>query len=92
MKYRIDARYVWYDGGKQIVLMYFIQGFPFTWDEVPGGGIYDLDLISLADAEKRWEPDTLYRSSMYLIAEEANPLVFEMEDLIENPECMPSEY
>ena len=30
MKYRIDSRYVWYDRGARIVLMYFIQGLPFT--------------------------------------------------------------
>ena len=89
MKYRIDARYVWYDQGKQIVLMYFIQGFPFTYDELPEKGLTDMSLITLADNSKRWEPDGLYQSSMYLIAEEANPLVFEMEDLIENPECLP---
>jgi hypothetical protein len=42
MKYRIDARYVWYDRGVRIVLMYFIQGLPFTFDDVPDDGLFNL--------------------------------------------------
>jgi hypothetical protein len=35
MEYRIDARYVWYETGSRIVLMYFINSVPFTFDELP---------------------------------------------------------
>ena len=45
MKYRIDARYVWYDEETMIVLMYFIQGVPFTFDELPDEVLNDLDII-----------------------------------------------
>ena len=89
MKYRIDARYVWYDRGTKIVLMYFIQGIPFTFDEVPDDGLNDLKLIELADNQPRYEPEKLFESSFYLIDEECHPMLFELE--LENPEILPSD-
>jgi len=89
MKYRIDARYVWYNRGTQLVLMYFIQNIPFTFDDVPDSLMYDLELIELADNERRFEPEDLYKSSFYLIDEECHPMLFEVE--LENPEMMPAD-
>lgn len=89
MKYRIDARYCWYNRGTQIVLMYFIQGIPFTFDDVPDDGLNDLELIRLADQERRLEPEDLYQTSFYLIDEECHPLLFDLE--LENPEILPSD-
>ena len=88
MKYRIDARYVWYNKGSQLVLMYFINQIPFTFDDVPDSLMYDLELIELADNERRFEPEDLYKSSYYLIAEEAHPMLFDVE--LENPEMLPA--
>jgi len=87
MKYRIDARYVWYNRGSQIVLMYFINQVAFTFDELPDESIFDLELIELADKERRFEPEDLYYSSFYLIDEECHPLMFELD--LENPEMLP---
>jgi hypothetical protein len=87
MKYRIDARYVWYNEGKQIVLMYFINQVPFTFDELPDECIFDEELIKLADNERRFETEDLYRTSSYLIEEECHPMLFELE--LENPEMLP---
>ncbi len=87
MKYRIDARYVWYNHGTQIVLMYFINGMPFTFDEVPNDGLDDLELIKLADQQKGYTPEQLFYSSFYLIDEECHPMLFELD--LENPEIMP---
>ena len=87
MKYRIDTSYCWYNDKKQIVLMYFINQVPFTFDELPDDAIYDLDLVELADNETRYEPEDLYKSSFYLIDELCHPLVFEVE--LENPEMLP---
>jgi hypothetical protein len=87
MKYRIDARYVWYNRGSVIVLMYFINSLPFTFDDVPDSMMYDLELIELADKERRFEPEDLYQCSYYLILEEAHPLMFDVE--LENPEMLP---
>jgi hypothetical protein len=89
MKYRIDARYVWYNKGSQLVLMYFINQIPFTFDDVPDSLMYDLELIELADNERRFEPEDLYKSSYYLIAEEAHPMLFDVE--LENPEMLPAD-
>ena len=89
MKYRIDARHVWYDEGTKIVLMYFIEGIPFTFDDLPDESIFDLDLIEVADKEKRYEPEDLYKTSFYLIDEQCHPLMFELE--LENPECLPQD-
>jgi hypothetical protein len=87
MKYRIDTRYVWYNRGSQIVLMYFINQVAFTFDELPDESIFDLELIELADKERRFEPEDLYHSSFYLIDEECHPLMFELD--LENPEMLP---
>ena len=89
MKYRIDARYVWYNKGTMIVLMYFINQVPFTFDELPDESIFDLELIELADNERRFEPEDVNQSSYYLILEECHPLMFEVE--LENPEMLPAD-
>ena len=89
MKYRIDTAYCWYNRGSQIVRMYFINQIPFTFDELPEGSLYDFDLIEMADKERRYDPEDLYRSSFYLIEEEVHPCLFEVD--LENPEDMPDE-
>jgi hypothetical protein len=89
MKYRIDAAYCWYNKGTQIVLMYLINHVPFTFDELPDESIYDLDLIEVADKERRYEPEDLYKTSFYLIDEQCHPMLFELE--LENPECLPQD-
>ena len=89
MKYRIDTRYVWYNKGSQIVLMYFLNNVPFTFDDVPDSLMCDLEIIELADKERRFEPADLYKSSYYLIAEEAHPMLFDVE--LENPEMLPAD-
>ncbi len=89
MKYRIDARYVWYNRGSIIVLMYFINSIPFTFDDVPDSMMYDMELIELAGKERRFEPEDLYQSSYYLILEEAHPLLYDVE--LENPEMLPAD-
>ena len=87
MKYRIDARYCWYNRGTQLVLMYFINQVPFTFDDIPESYIYDPEILELADKERQFEPEDLYKSSFYLIDEQCHPMLFELE--LENPEMMP---
>ena len=87
MKYRIDARYCWYNEGTQIVLMYFINQVPFTFDELPDCAMQDLEIIHLADNERRFEPEDLYKTSFYLIDEQCHPMLFDLE--LENPEMLP---
>jgi hypothetical protein len=87
MKYRIDSAYVWFNRGRQLVLMYFINQVPFTFDELPDESLFDLELIKLADNERRFDPDDLYQASYYLMSEECHPLMFELD--LENPEMLP---
>jgi hypothetical protein len=87
MKYRIETAYCWYNRGSQIVLMYFINHIPFTFDELPDCAMQDLEVIHLADQQLRYEPEDLYRTSFYLIDEECHPMLFEVK--LENPEMLP---
>ena len=87
MKYRIDTAYCWYNKRTELVLMYFINNIPFTFDDVPESYIYDPEILELADNEREFEPEDLYLSSYYLILEECHPLMFELE--LENPEMLP---
>lgn len=89
MKYKIDTRYVWYNRGSEIVLMYFINGIPFTFDDLPDSYIYDPEILEAADKERKFEPEDLYKTSFYLIDEECHPMLFEVE--LENPEMLPSD-
>ena len=87
MKYRIDTKYCWYNKKKQVVLMYFIQNVPFTFDDLPDFALQDAEIVEMANSCKSWEPDELYRTSFYLIDELCHPLMFEVE--LENPELLP---
>ena len=89
MKYRIDTKYVWYNKESMLVLMYFINQVPFTFDEVPESLYYDKEILQVADNERKFEPEDLYYASFYLIDEECHPLMFELD--LENPELLPAD-
>lgn len=91
----VDAKYVWFDKGTRIVLMYFLNTIPFSYDPV-----YDVDdllksedidvrTIELADNQPRYEPNDLYRGCSYLILEQAHPCFDEID--IKNPEILPDD-
>jgi len=52
MKYKITTNYCWFRGGSMIVKMYYINGMPFTFDELPDGHLRDHDLIKEADKQR----------------------------------------
>jgi hypothetical protein len=87
MKYRIDTAYCWFNRKSQIVLMYFINHIPFTFDELPHSALHTTEVVEAANNEKSFEPEDLYQSSYYLILEECHPMLFEVE--LENPEILP---
>jgi hypothetical protein len=89
MSYRIDHAYCWYNNGSMIVKMYFINSVPFTFDELTDGHLYDQDLYKEADLNLSFEPEDIYKSSSYLIQEEAHPCFFAVE--IENPQDLPED-
>lgn len=87
--YRIDKTYCWYNRKEQLVLMYFINSIPFTFDDLSKEDQMDDKIIEIANNERIYEPEDLYKSSFYLIDEEVHPLLFEVE--IENPEDLPQD-
>jgi len=87
MKYRIDTTYAWYNNKSIIVFMYFINGVPFTFDDIPDSYMYDCEVLEIADNNRTFEPEDLYKASFYLIDEECHPMLFEVE--LENPEMLP---
>ena len=70
--------------------MYFINGIPFTWDDLEDIGVSKEDIPKLkiiADNQRKYNIEDLYNYYSYLIEEECNPLLFQME--LENPEDLP---
>jgi len=87
MSYHIDHAYCWYNRETTIVLMYFINGIPFTFDELPHTGFHTIEIVEEANQNRTFEPEDIYQSSYYLIMEECHPLMFEVD--LENPEALP---
>lgn len=88
MSYKITYTYNWYetDTDKFIIKTYYISNVPFTFDELPTIAQEDPEIIKLADEQLTMTPEIFYRSSFYLIDEQAHPCLFEME--LENPEVL----
>ena len=87
MKYRIETSYAWYNRETMLILIYFIQGIPFTFDELPEIARQHREVLQIAKEEKSWEPEELYQASIYLMMEECHPMMYELD--IENPELLP---
>jgi hypothetical protein len=72
-----------------VVRMYFIQGMPYTFDELPTI-IQDHPAVQTeALGNRDFDDEDLYIWSNYLIMEEVHPLMFELE--LENPELLPKD-
>ena len=94
--FRIDSTYCWYSDWinehERIVLMYSINGIPFTFDELEDLHQTEEDLPTIkmiADYEVKYNTEELYNYYAYLMEEELHPLVFDLE--LENPEDLPDE-
>lgn len=86
-QYEISCRYCWYNNRSQLVRMYFIEGTPFTFDDVPDAFYDDQEILDLADCMDSYEIEDIYKSSDYLIAEQCHPILFELR--LRNPELLP---
>ena len=72
---------------ERVVKMYFINGIPFTWDELTEEEEQNYSCKIAANTHQlRYNPEHLFRSSGYLIMEECHPCFFELE--VENPEIL----
>jgi len=75
--YRLSQLYQFLEGN--VVRMYFIQGVPYTFDELPQI-IQDHPQIQTEALQgKDWDMDEMYRWSSYLIEEELHPLMFDIK-------------
>jgi len=92
---RVDAKYVWFDKGTRIVLMYFLNNIPFSYDpaydvdDFMNTSDLDLSIIKLADEQPRYEHEDVYRGCSYLISEQTHPCFHEID--VENPEILPDD-
>ena len=91
-KLKLTKAYCWYDSmelgsPERIVKMYFINGIPYTFDEVEESLYFDPEIIEWANENTAYDLEDLYQWSNYLVMEECHPLLFEME--LENPELLP---
>jgi len=85
--YRITSKYCYHNG--EIVDMFFINGIPFTFDDISDQLIDDPYVRIEAEDSPSYTIEDLYKWSNYLIDEECHPLLFELN--IENPEELPKD-
>ena len=72
-----------------VVRMYFIQGLPYTFDELPLI-VQDHPAVQTEALQGRdWDDDDLYKVSSYLMEEQCHPLMFEIE--VDNPQLLPQD-
>ena len=87
MEYTLSQKYVFLEGS--VVRMYFIQGIPYTFDELPTLVQDHPGVQTEALSDQDWDMDMLYRASAYLAEEHCHPLMFELE--VDNPELLPQD-
>ena len=92
-KYKISSNYCWYaydqNGNTKLVRMYFIEGIPFTFDEMEDGQTVDQDMSDEARKNRKYSVHELYNYSFYLVDEQAHPCLFDLD--LQNPEDMPKD-
>jgi hypothetical protein len=87
MKYKITSKYCYHEG--IIVDMYFINGVPFTFDDIPNVTQDDPYVQIEAEESTDYSAEDMYNWSNYLMMEECHPLLFDLE--LENPEALPQD-
>ena len=87
MKGRITRNYCYLND--KVVDMWYIQGIPFTFEELPQP-MAELDEVEQEASDATgYDMDAMYKWSDYLIAEQCHPLLFTVEEFIENYEEVP---
>lgn len=87
MEYQLSQNYVYYMG--MVVRMYFIQGMPYTFDELPILVQEHPAVQSEALQFKDYDDEELYMASSYLVCEGCHPLMFDIP--VKNPELLPKD-
>jgi hypothetical protein len=73
----------------EVVRMYFIQGMPYTFDELPEIVQNHPQIQTEALQNRDFDDEDMYTWSNYLIMEAVHPLMFELD--LENPELLPKD-
>lgn len=73
---RCDYRYV---NGIGIVLVYFLNGLPFVYDDISDDERNDPFIKICAEEEPSLDIEDLTKNSEYLMLEELHPLIFPVE-------------
>lgn len=87
ISYQLSQRYVFLEGS--VVRMYFIQGLPYTFDELPKGVEEMPQIQTEALAYRDYDMEEIYKVSAYLMEEEMHPLMFELP--LDNPSLLPKD-
>lgn len=75
-KVRCDYRYINYIG---IVLVYFLNGMPFVYDDITEAEREDPYVKAIAEHEYSLDVEQLTKNSEYLMMEELHPMLFPVE-------------
>jgi hypothetical protein len=88
MKYKITTSYNWYEteDDKYIIKTYYINGIAFTFDEILEESQDDPEIIAKANEQLTMTAEIFFKSSFYLMDEQAHPILFELD--LENPEAL----
>jgi len=89
MSYTVSSKHCWYNDERIIVKMYFFEGIPFTFDEMPDGHLWDRELVYEANKNESYEIEDVYKGSNYLMMEEMHPCFDNIQIL--NPEILPDD-
>lgn len=87
MKYELSQSYAFYMGS--VVRMYFIQGIPYTFDELPLLIQDHPSVQAEALAGRDWDDEEMYMYSSYLMSEECHPCMFDIE--VNDPALLPQD-
>jgi hypothetical protein len=91
MEYTITICYRWLmttKNKKEIVKIYNIEGFPFSFDQLSEIYRNDPEIVKEASDRMAIRIEQMNRWSNYLIAEEAHPFFFKLN--LKNPEELPA--
>ena len=58
--------------------MYFVNGIPFTFDDIDDMGSIEFSMET-ANSNESYTLDDIYKGSSYLMAEEAHPCLFDVK-------------
>jgi hypothetical protein len=90
MDYTITSCYRWFTIAKtekEIVKVFYIESFPFTYERLPEITRNDPEVITQANEKIAIRSEQMARWSDYLMAEQAHPFFFNLN--IKNPEELP---